>query len=130
MALIVCPDCGTEVSSFAEKCPRCGYPITKKEVNKKVKIKIPVFTSTWLNVALPVEIVSGTKVLWEGKSGNIATFEIQNELTVIIRTKCNKGLHNPIKGVIKPGLKYNIVQDCGVHWKATWILTEVDVIDS
>ena len=130
MALVLCPDCGTEVSSLAEKCPRCGCPIAKKEINKKVKIKIPYLKSTWLNVALPVEIVSGSKVLWEGKSANIATFEIDKPQSIIIRTKGNKGFHNPINGTIAPGLKYSIVQDCGIHWKATWILTEVDVIDS
>jgi uncharacterized membrane protein YvbJ len=27
MALIHCPECGTEVSDKAEKCPKCAYPI-------------------------------------------------------------------------------------------------------
>ena len=27
MALIKCPECGTEVSSSAETCPKCAYPI-------------------------------------------------------------------------------------------------------
>lgn len=27
MALIKCPECGTEVSSLAESCPKCAYPI-------------------------------------------------------------------------------------------------------
>jgi len=27
MALIKCPDCGTEVSDRARTCPKCGYPI-------------------------------------------------------------------------------------------------------
>ena len=27
MALIKCPECGTEVSDKAEKCPKCAYPI-------------------------------------------------------------------------------------------------------
>ena len=29
MALIVCPECGGNVSNFAEICPHCGYPIHK-----------------------------------------------------------------------------------------------------
>lgn len=29
MALIKCPECGTEVSSLADKCPKCAYPIKK-----------------------------------------------------------------------------------------------------
>ncbi len=28
MALIKCPECGTEVSSFAERCPKCSYPVS------------------------------------------------------------------------------------------------------
>ena len=28
MALIKCPECGSEVSSLADKCPKCAYPIT------------------------------------------------------------------------------------------------------
>ena len=31
MALIKCPDCGKEISSHAESCPHCGYPLKKKE---------------------------------------------------------------------------------------------------
>lgn len=27
MALIQCPDCGKKVSSEAEKCVRCGFPL-------------------------------------------------------------------------------------------------------
>ena len=27
MALISCPECGREVSTAAEACPQCGYPI-------------------------------------------------------------------------------------------------------
>ena len=31
MALITCPECGREVSSFAEACPGCGYPIAGEQ---------------------------------------------------------------------------------------------------
>ncbi|HQF85415.1 MAG TPA: hypothetical protein PLX58_10620 [Smithellaceae bacterium] len=27
MALIKCPECGAQVSSMAESCPKCAYPI-------------------------------------------------------------------------------------------------------
>lgn len=37
MALISCPECGTEVSDKAEKCPRCAYPI--KPIPSKVIIQ-------------------------------------------------------------------------------------------
>jgi uncharacterized membrane protein YvbJ len=28
MAIIKCPECGTEVSDKAEKCPKCAYPFS------------------------------------------------------------------------------------------------------
>lgn len=31
MALVPCPDCGTEVSPKAEKCPKCGRVIKKSQ---------------------------------------------------------------------------------------------------
>ena len=30
MTIIECPECGKEISSHTENCPRCGYPINKK----------------------------------------------------------------------------------------------------
>lgn len=33
MALIDCPECGTEVSDKAEKCLKCAYPITNSRAN-------------------------------------------------------------------------------------------------
>ncbi len=33
MSLISCPDCGTEVSEFAKKCPNCSCPIYKLKSN-------------------------------------------------------------------------------------------------
>ena len=27
MALINCPECGTQVSNKADKCPQCAYPL-------------------------------------------------------------------------------------------------------
>lgn len=30
MALINCPECGKDVSTSADACPHCGYPINKQ----------------------------------------------------------------------------------------------------
>jgi len=35
MALISCPECGKEISSMAEKCPNCAYPISNRVNNLK-----------------------------------------------------------------------------------------------
>jgi DNA-directed RNA polymerase subunit RPC12/RpoP len=36
--LITCPECEKEISSLAEKCPSCGYPILQR-VNSTTIIK-------------------------------------------------------------------------------------------
>ena len=43
MALVICPDCGHEISEYANMCPNCGFPLQKflKENN---------FTNIVLNV--------------------------------------------------------------------------------
>jgi len=37
MALILCPECGKEVSSMAKACPQCGYPIVENTLEYKVR---------------------------------------------------------------------------------------------
>jgi len=37
MALIKCPECGTEVSEKAEKCPKCAYPLNPKNSITQLK---------------------------------------------------------------------------------------------
>ncbi len=32
MALIFCPECGNQVSEFAEMCNKCSYPIAKRKL--------------------------------------------------------------------------------------------------
>ncbi len=35
MSLIKCPECGREISSFADFCPHCGFPMKKTEEKPK-----------------------------------------------------------------------------------------------
>ena len=35
MALIKCPECGKDVSTSAEACPHCGFPIKNNAANKQ-----------------------------------------------------------------------------------------------
>jgi len=37
MALIKCPECSTEVSDKAEKCPKCAYPILRQPIVEKTQ---------------------------------------------------------------------------------------------
>lgn len=130
MALIKCPECGKEISSLAKSCPNCGCPISETKTNSTVKIKLPnielgtmgLFSSRKATVKS-----SDGKVLWEGEHGQTAIFDISAPVKVTIYLG---NWVNPFSGIIKPGKKYNCVQDMGIHWKATYRLSEVDMIDS
>ena len=43
MAIISCPDCGNQVSSEADTCPKCGRPIKSGFMGR-------AGTSRWLNI--------------------------------------------------------------------------------
>ena len=68
MALIICPDCSTEVSDQAISCPKCGRPLkiedpTIKEVKVDAKAKEGCFLQT-LNIGcMIIAIIVGTIVV-------------------------------------------------------------------
>lgn len=37
MSLIICPECGKEISSMAKACPQCGYPVEENTLEYQVK---------------------------------------------------------------------------------------------
>ena len=37
MVLIKCPECGQDVSTYAEICPHCGYPLQKSKPTEEAK---------------------------------------------------------------------------------------------
>lgn len=57
MALINCPECGKEISDWAQKCPHCGYPLIPdvefyyEDTEKKKK-------GFWSTVRLIISIIS------------------------------------------------------------------------
>ena len=75
MALIKCPECGAQVSSSAESCPKCAYPIagggstqahgrkiqTVEQTSKRYKLQ--QLLSTLL-------IIGSVVVMIAGSSGN------------------------------------------------------------
>lgn len=93
MSLIKCPDCGKEISSHAESCPHCGYPLKKKSeirpTNSIVEDEFDVrtfgafFGSGLLLVGGIVTIIGGI-VAREGKSGQDLGFFIGFGIFMII----------------------------------------------
>ena len=133
MALITCPDCGKQLSDQAPACPNCGRPMKKKPTDKRVRISIPNTEALGgqglMNAFIKKDayVRSGSKVLWQGKHGVVAIFEIDTPMQVTV----DLGFWaNETKGQVVPGHRYQMVQDQGAHLKATFRLSEVDVIDS
>jgi hypothetical protein len=66
MALIICPECGQEVSDRATACPKCGHPfsnVTVQLTNKKWKIiKL---------VSVVLMVVGGLMLLAGGVNGGL-----------------------------------------------------------
>ena len=82
MALIKCPECGTEVSDKAVACPRCAYPIS--EMANKGKVRIKVYPQSEYYVQQNVTISSNGRLLWQGKTGEIAELVVDNPIRVQI----------------------------------------------
>ncbi len=132
MALINCAECGKEISDKATACPNCGYPLATASSIGVVKIKLPrteQISGGWVGLfsAKDAFISTNNRILWEGHHGQTASFIIDKPLNITI----NLGTWgNPIEGMIFPGKKYELIQDYGFHMKATFTLSEVDIIDS
>jgi hypothetical protein len=64
MALINCPECDTQVSNRADKCPQCAYPINIKiEVVKTTENKEGCFLQTLNTGCAIVFIIIGLIIL-------------------------------------------------------------------
>ena len=84
MALVICPECGKEVSSWAESCVNCGCPIKTNvsTVEKPKKIKtntlavvgciasiVSLFINLWGIIGIVGIILSGAGILQAGTNG-------------------------------------------------------------
>lgn len=132
MAIIKCPECGREVSSKAATCPNCGCPVAELSPDGVVRIRLPrteQIADGWVGLfsSKDVTISSNGRTLWSGKHGETASFTINGATNVTVDLGT---WGNPVKGVVYPRKRYELVQDYGFHMKATFRLSEIDVIDS
>lgn len=130
MALIQCYECGKQVSDKAGACPNCGCPLADARKTREVRVQLPntqQISGGWVGLlsSKSAAIEAGSKTLWQGRHGQTASFEIDAPTEVAV----NLGTWaNPVVGTVKPGMRYQLVQDFGVHLKATYTLTEIDMI--
>ena len=123
MALIKCPECGREVSDRAGVCPNCAFPLSSLRQDGTVSIKIANGLAGTVNICeLP-----GMNVLWSGKAGQIAKFEITHPIEIGIRW----GMANKPYATthVEAGKKYELAWRQGFLASSVCI-NEVDVLDS
>ena len=85
MALITCPECNKQVSSFAENCPNCAYPLKKMGTDGKVmiRIKIPYIIKTGQNIHI-LNDDTGVEICTT-KFGSVASFYITEDTYISFR---------------------------------------------
>jgi hypothetical protein len=77
MAMIICPECGHEVSENASFCPNCGNPRSNRSntpvlIEQTGKIWKKIFLVSWFLIIFGIVIISkfytpsGMGILWEG----------------------------------------------------------------
>ncbi len=131
MALIKCPECGTEVSDKAAQCPRCAYPLAEMKQDGDVRIKMSGTTARQ-----KASVLVGERTIWEGYTGEIAEihFDGPTHVKIIYHTNANLwgiNLGAECEGDIDPakGKKYALKAKQG-FFKYGLVLQRVDVIDS
>lgn len=89
MALIKCPECGKEISSSAEKCIGCGYPITAPAQQRGSSVQTIQQTSKdlklWVLISAGVILV-GMIILW-GAGEPIGGYLMLGGIILLVSTK-------------------------------------------
>lgn len=127
MAMLKCPECGKMVSSLADTCPGCGYPISKNSPSGIVRIKFGSFVGTQ-----KATLTSNGVTLWKGNTGEIA--EIRFDKPTNVHVSYSMGMYDApgsCDGVIDPrkSKKYAVVSRPGIITMKLSI-QPVDVFDS
>ncbi len=114
MALIKCPECGRQVSDMAVACPDCGYPIAASNPSGTVKIKLcniydgRGLAEAILRGATTIKIRdSRGYILWEGKPGMTASFNLDKPVVISIGTSNGSTLAS---GTVQPKHSYEFIK--------------------
>ena len=82
MALITCPDCGREISEYAESCPGCGCPSSvwqKTEMPSSLQVGDRYTMGTWGGKPIEwrvLEVSEGSALLITEKVIDVLPYEI------------------------------------------------------
>ena len=126
MALIKCPECGKEVSDKAQACINCGYPLADISPAGTVSIAI----NSPAIVKMYIFDMENREILWTGRTGEVARFEVEKETEISIVGSLEK--NRPEKGakaVVRGGKRYEY-KDVQNFFSVKYVINEIDVIDS
>jgi hypothetical protein len=101
MALIPCPECGSEVSDKAPTCPKCGVPLAS--VPKEVLIHFDRVPGQMFNIG--VSVSSRGRVIASGKQGETLRVPCTEPREIEVKVK---GSFGKAKRTIAPGERYNV----------------------
>ena len=125
MALVKCPECGRAVSDRAGVCPSCAFPLSSLRKYGTVSIKI----ANGIAGSVKIHELSSMNILWSGKSGQIARFEIRHPIKIGIRWGLGRNFMPGATTLVEAGKKYELTIRKGFFSFGVCI-NEVDVLDS
>ena len=124
MALIKCPECGREVSSYANACHICGFPIANANPCGTVVIKI----ASGLIGTIKVHNMDTGAILWQGKAGQIARFDVESPTHIGLTWGLMKKPPREYQVNVKARERYEL--SLGHGFAGGYGINQVDVIDS
>ncbi|MBQ4049978.1 MAG: hypothetical protein IJD07_04935 [Clostridia bacterium] len=134
MAIIQCPECGKEVSSMAKNCPNCGFPIKVAATSNIVTIRMAMIKGTVVfGAKQKVDITVGSKIVWQGHSGEIAELTIDKPTEIQVKYYTNAAYFGGrCSGMVDPKKykKYSVTPHQGALFKTNLTFQPVDVFDS
>ncbi len=104
MALIKCPECGTEVSDKAMTCPKCAYPIQKPKEEREVVFSFDKAAGQVFNTGCKVFDMNGRELV-SCRQGDTVSIDCEKPMTVQIKMS---GCFGKPTAEIEPGGKYQV----------------------
>lgn len=104
MALIKCPECGTEVSDKAAACPKCAYPIKQSPQKQVVEMSFDRVSGQILNNSCYVFDSDGS-ILGQCRQGDTIAFKCTSPMTVKVKMS---GCFGQPTVQVAPGKMYQV----------------------
>ena len=133
MAMIKCPECGSQVSDKAKTCIHCGCPVEEFVPNGVVRVKVSaLYAPTGFNGNQKVSIFAGGETLWQGSSGEVAELYFEGATNITVKYHMSL-MHygGECSGVVDPAKskKYNVSVRQGIM-STKLALQPVDYFDA